>query len=339
MRLAALALAVSAFAVAPGTPAGLPARVEGYLTSVVRPTAAQRQELMDGGPLTSLLDVDPSKEVAVFGAIWIDAPIPRYVELVNDIERLERGGGFKTTRRISSPPRIEDFSQLRLPDQDLRDLRVCRVGACKVKLSEQALQRFRTEVDWDTGNARQEADALMQRLAFEYVMRYLEGGNEQLPVYRDRARPTDLAEEFRAMTGQAPELTTYLPAVHRYLLEYPKVTLPGSTSFLYWQETEFGLKPTIRISHLTIREGVEDTVVVSKMLYATHYFLTGVELRVLLPDPSRGPGFWFMTVSRSRSDGLSGLRGRVLRGRVRSDVLEQTLAGLWRTKQLLEGPR
>ena len=333
--LAALALATAIGAV-PDTVAGLPSRVESYLTSVVRPTAAERQELMRGGPLTRLLDADPNKEVAVFGAIWIDAPISRYVELVKDIERLESGGGFKTTQRISSPPRLEDFSQLRLPDEDLRDLRTCRVGACKVKLGEQALQRFRAEVDWDAANARAAADALMQRLAFEYVTRYLEGGNQRLPVYRDRERPTDLAQEFQSMIDQAPELTAHLPAVHRYLLDFPKVALPGSTSFLYWQETEFGLKPTIRISHLTIREGAEDTVVVSKMLYATHYFLTGVELRVLLPDPPRGPGFWFMTISRSRSDGLSGFRGRVLRGRVRSNVLERSLAGLQRTKQLLE---
>ena len=334
--VAALTLATWALGVVPDTVAGLPSRVESYLTSVVRPTPAERQELMRGGPLTKLLDVDPSKEVAVFGAIRIDAPISRYVELVKDIERLESGGGFKTTQRISSSPRLEDFSQLRLPDEDLRDLRTCRVGACKVKLGEQALQRFRTEVDWDAANARAAADALMQRLAFEYVTRYLEGGNARLPVYRDRERPTDLAQEFQAMVDQAPELTAHLPAVHRYLLDFPKVALPDSTSFLYWQETEFGLKPTIRISHLTIREGVEDTVVVSKMLYATHYFLTGVELRVLLPDPPRGHGFWFMTISRSRSDGLSGFRGRVLRGRVRSNVLERSLAGLQRTKQLLE---
>jgi len=88
---------------------------------------------------------------------------------------------------------------------------------------------------------------------------------------------------------------------------------------LYWQETEFGLKPTIRISHLTIRENPEDTVVTSKMLYASHYFWTGLELRVLMPDPSRGPGFWFVTVKRSRSDGLSGFTGMFVRRRVRSE--------------------
>jgi hypothetical protein len=136
-----------------------------------------------------------------------------------------------------------------------------------------------------------------------------------------------------------PELTTYMPKMRGYLLDYPKVALPESTSFLYWQETVFGLKPTIRISHLTIREGASDTVVTSKMLYASHYFWTGIELRALLPDPPRGQGFWFVTVNRSRSDGLSGFTGMFVRRRVRSEVEDGALASLQSTKRLLEGSR
>ena len=105
------------------------------------------------------------------------------------------------------------------------------------------------------------------------------------------------------------------------------------------KKTEFGLKPTIRISHLTIREGPDDTVVTSKMLYATHYFWTGLEVRVLVPDRSRGPGFWFMTVNRSRSDGLSGFTGLFVRRRVRSEVQDGTVASLKMTKQMLEASR
>jgi hypothetical protein len=134
-----------------------------------------------------------------------------------------------------------------------------------------------------------------------------------------------------------PELTTYLPDVRRYLLEYPRATLPGSTSFLYWQETVFGLKPTIRISHVMIRETPNDAVVTSKMLYASHYFWTGLEVRALLRDLSRGEGFWFVTVNRSRSDGLSGVTGSFVRGRVRSEVQDGALAGLRSTKQRLKG--
>ena len=105
---------------------------------------------------------------------------------------------------------------------------------------------------------------------------------------------------------------------------------------MYWQETEFGLKPTIRISHMTVREGPDDAVVTSKMLYASHYFWTGLEVRALVSDSSRGPGFWFVTVNRSRSDGLSGFTGLLLRGRVTSEVQEGTLSGLRITKQMLE---
>ena len=52
-----------------------------------------------------------------------------------------------------------------------------------------------------------------------------------------------------------PELTTYMPQLRRYLLDFPNAPLPGSTSLLYRQETQFGLKPTMLVSHLVIREG------------------------------------------------------------------------------------
>jgi hypothetical protein len=337
---AAAAGALAAVSLLEGAQPGigrLPARLETYLSNVVRPTASERRQLMSGNPITKLLNFDASKEVAVFGAVWIDAPISRYVEAVKDIENFERGGGFLVTKRISMPPRIDDFSQLHLPEDDVVDLRSCRVGDCELKLGQRGLDRFRREVNWNAGGTQAAADAVMRRLAHEYVTGYLEGGNERLAVYRDNSRPTFVADEFRSMVDQMPELTSYMPNLRAYLLDYPKVALAGATSFLYWQETRFGLKPTIRISHLTIREGADDTVVASKMLYASHYFWTALELRVLVPDPARGSGFWFVTVSRSRSDGLSGFTGLIVRRRVQSEARDGALAALRLTKRRLEG--
>lgn len=314
----------------------LPAGLETYLATVVRPTPAERARLIDGSPLIRLLDADVTKEVAAFGAIWIDAPIRRYVEAVKDIERFERGGRFKVTRRISTPPRLEDFADMHLSAEDVADLRTCRVGDCELKLSQQALQAFRTQVDWKSANPQASADAVMRRLSHDYVTGYLEKGNEQLAVYRDNSRPTFVASEFRSLVDQMPALTSSIPDLRRYLLGYPATTLPGATSFLYWQETQFGLKPTIRISHIVISEGKDDALVASKMLYASHYFWTALELRALLPDPSRGRGFWLVTINRSRSDGLSGFTGFFVRRRVRSDVQAGTLAILNGTKERLE---
>lgn len=301
-------------------------------------TPDERTRLTGGSPVTKLLDVDGS-QVAVFGAVWIDAPIRRYVEAINDIDNFGRRGGVTVTRRIRTPPTLEDFAAMRLPAQDVQDLRTCRVGDCEVKFGAQAIERCKTGVDWKASDAAESANALMRQLALRYVTGYLEGGNPSLAVYRDSQRPTFVAEEFRTLIDRMPELTTFVPEIRRYLLGYPQVGLPDSRSFLYWQEAEFGLKPTIRINHLTIREGPDDTVVASKMLYASHYFWTGLELRALLPDPSRGQGFWFVMDSCSRADGLRGFTAAFVRRRVQSEVQATALTALQSTKQMLEAGR
>ena len=74
------------------------------------------------------------------------------------------------------------------------------------------------------------------------------------------------------------------------------------------------------------------------MIYATHYFWTALELRVLLRDPQRGQGFWFVSESRSRSDGLGGFTGRIIRGKVRGESEKATAALLQLTKRRMEAP-
>jgi len=316
--------------------ASVPQRFEDYLASVVRLTAPERTRLLNGAPVTKLLDADPAREVAVFGAIWVEAPPRRYVEAVKDIETFERGGAFRITKRISDPPRHDDFAAMRLSDEDVKDLRSCRVGDCELKLGQESIEAIRAGIDFSTPAARSAVEAALRERAYDYVTGYREKGNAGLAVYRDGSRPTFVAAEFESIIGRLPSLPEQLPDLRRFLLEYPNATLPRSTDFLYWQETEFGLKPTIRISHLVIQENATETVVASKMLYASHYFWTALELRVLLPDPARGPGFWLITVNRSRSDGLSGFVGSLLRGRVRSEVQKGIVGALTATKKKME---
>ena len=316
--------------------AGLPARLADYVGRHAKLSAAQQQQMIAGQPVTQLLDADPSQEVAVFGAVWIKAPVERYVAAVKDIERFESGANFLVTKRISTPPRIEDFAALRLPADDVADLKSCRVGACELKLSEAALAQLRKEIDWSKPSAQADAERLARRLALDYVSGYLSGGNARLATYRDSSRPTFVGQEFATMIERIPSLTEFLPDLKRYLLDFPKASLPKSESFLYWQEAKFGLKPTIRINHLTITEQPTHVAVASKMLYASHYFWTALELRVLIPDAARGEGFWFVSVNRSRSDGLSGFVGRLIRGKVRSEAEKGMLAVLALTKKRME---
>jgi hypothetical protein len=321
---------------AQGTPRSFPERFERYLAAEVRLTVAERDALLLGGALTKLLPSDESKEVFVFGAVWVDASAAEYVRRVKDIENFEKGSGFRVTKKISNPPLLEDFARIELPDDDVRDLRRCEPSDCAIKLSAKGLEAFRTQVRWGGPTEASDVNGAFRRLAFEYTRGYREGGNARLAVYRDADDPVFVANEFRSMIERAPSLAR-MPDLLKYLLEYPSSPLTGSTEFLYWQEAQFGLKPTIRINHLVIQDRPGQTVIASKLLYASHYFWTALEQRVLQSDPARGSGFWFITISRSRSDGLAGFTGRLVRGRVRSEAQKAAEAVLKVTKAGLEG--
>jgi hypothetical protein len=321
---------------AKGAQPSLPSALASFLTEEAHAAPSERQALLAGNPLVKMLDADPAKEIAVLGAVWVNAPSGLYVEQVRNIEQFERGGAFRITKRISDPPSPDDFAALTISDQDFEDLKDCRIGDCALKLDADGVQTLRAEVDWGKPTAKADARALFRRLALQYVNGYRQGGNANLGVHRDKDRPTFVANEFRSLIERLPRLGAELPDLTRFLLDYPNATLANSTDFLYWQETQFGLRPTIRISHLVIQERPNQTVVAAKMLYASHYFWTALELRVLLLDPARGPGFWLVTINRSRSDGLSGFTGRVIRSRVRSEVEAGTRAALTATKTRLE---
>ena len=113
-----------------------PPRLDDYFTKVLKLSAQERKVLLAGAPLAKNLDADPGKEVAIFGAIWIAAPIATYVAAVRDIENFEKGDSFRVTKKVSEPARIEDFAQLALPDDDVRDMKSCKVGDCELKLSD-----------------------------------------------------------------------------------------------------------------------------------------------------------------------------------------------------------
>jgi hypothetical protein len=316
--------------------APLPARMDAYITKYVQLTPAERAKLLGGTPVVKLLQSEPASEVAAFGAVWINGAPAEYVKLVKDIEQFERGGAFLVTKRISDPPQLADFAALKFSPGDLESLRTCKVGDCEIKLGESALQRLRKAVDWSKPDAAAAAEQIAKQLMLEYSKGYAEAGNDRLAVYRDSGRPTFVATEFKSMIDRLPELSQDLRDLKAYLLGFPKATMPNATSFLYWQEAKFGLKPTIRINHLVIDDRPGGTVIANKLIYASHYFWTALDLRVLMPDASRGPGFWLIQVMRSRSDGLAGFTGSMIRGRVQSEVQKSIDAMLQATKARME---
>ena len=298
----------------------------------------QLQAVEDGEAVAIVLDTSLDREVAVFGVVWVAAPIERYLSLYEDIEEFEASASLQI-RKVSQPPELVDFADMTFPEEDLEDLRDCKVGDCEIKLGQESLEHLRLDVDWSSGDAIDELNAFLRERAFGYAVEYRNGGNQALAVYRDKERPTFVTKEFQGLLENTPLLPLYLPALHRYLLEYPNVELPGAEDFFYWAKNDFGLKPIVRLSHVTIyrppdRDG--QAVIASKQLYSSHYFHTALELRFLIEDAERPGGFYFMNLNRSRSDGLEGFKGLFTRGKVKSGARDGIQKVLEHTKRTLE---
>lgn len=295
-----------------------------------------------GAAIAKLLETPLKREIAVFGIVWIDAPIDFYLEKYEDIENFERGAGVVEIGKFSEPPRAEDFAGLTIPERDMRAIPECKLGDCDVKVSEENLRRLQQEVDWDAPDAPDQAREIVVEMALSYLQAYRRGGNDELAVYRDKKRPNFVASEFQGLLQNSPYVPVYLPDFHRYLLEYPNAALARSREFFYWAKNDFGLQPIIRLNHVTLYRRTDgpdsSAVIASKQLYCSHYFHTALELRYLAKDTARpdARGFFLMTLNRSRADGLTGFQGLFVRGRVRDRTRDGLHSHLEATKRNIE---
>ncbi len=269
-----------------------------------------------GGVVVKVLPTRVKNELAILGTARIRATSEFFLRMYRDIERFETGWGV--TKKLSVPPKLEDFGALEIPEEDRKALRDCKIGDCELKLGEPALEHLRSQVDWNDPGASQKVLEFFRSRALEYAMGYLEGGNAKLGVYRNEGKPTAIADEFRGLLENSPYVMSYRPELHRYLMDYPRASLPGASDFLYWSMVDFGGKPTFHLNHVTIYPlgaGVNETVVIaSKQLYFSHYFHTGLELYTLVKDREHpDDGFYLIALNRYRTDLPGGVFGKMAR--------------------------
>jgi hypothetical protein len=308
-------------------------------------SAADLPALDKGKAVVKSLDTPVRQELAHFGVVYVDAPTERFVDRFGDIERFERGPGIPQIGRFGSPPRLADLASLTLPAKDVTALAACRPGDCDVKLSAAAMTRFRNRVNWSSPDAALQAHEVARELILELVHAYQAKGNAALGHYDDGGKPLPVAEQFRALLTSGTRLPLPVPGLMAYLDEYPRGRLPGAEDFFYWTVVDFGLKPTVRVNHVIIyplaaRPSGVSHVIAIKQLYASHYFHTTLELRYLVDEDRRAGrrGFYLLSITRSRSDGLTGLKGLVLRPIISGRSRDAVRGYLEHVKRQVERP-
>jgi hypothetical protein len=307
-------------------------------------TQAEIAAVDAGRPVAKVLSWGGPSEVYVFGAVHIAGSPERYLRAARDVGRLNGTPGYLGAAELSQNPTEADLRALSLEPDDVQALRRCREDACDVQLPTTSIEAFRDGVDFSTPDALDQANALARPMMLRLLRAYQSGGNAALGDYRDKKHPARVSDQFDAMMERATVLPDLLPELRRYLLDYPKAALLDADSFFYWEKVDFGLKPTIRLNHAVIYRGAAQGrdygVVAIKQLYATHYFHTALDVSVCVDDGATGDarGFYLMTIKGSQQEGLTGVKG----GMLRKVVVDRTRGALERSlgsiKRSIEQP-
>ena len=335
----ALLLLAGAMAADEGRRAWQTLDVRTLLRDVAHFTDADWTAVEKGAPVAKILDTD-SREVAVAGAVRIAAPRERLVARLRDIEHLKRSAVVLDAGRFGNPPSAADVAKIPLEDYSL-DLRGCRPGDCRVRLTAGDIDAFHRSVDWRSDDWRARAAAVWRDVLAKHAMAYITLGRKGLPVYVNKADALSVASELSLLVGNFAFVANYSPEFFAYLKEFGPAKPVGLEETLYWTKEDFGIRPIFRISHQVLRaeSGGSAVLTATNQVYADHYLdaALGVTMAVEILDDGAGRAFYLVAVNRARTRSLSGILRRMVRGTVQNrsrDAMRQILSA---AKSGLEG--
>ena len=259
------------------------------------------------------------REISVVGVVRIVDDRERLVRWIRDVEGFRKAADLGVSRKLSSPPTINDFGDLALDAGELAALQRCQPGDCALRLGDGAIARFRTDVDWAAPDAGRRANLVMRQLMLAYAEAYLRGGDHALGAAHNERKPRAVAEEFRTLIRGATNLYALANPLATYLERFPAASGLPVEQFLYWAKGGVGTEPSITLHHLVIqREPGGNIFIANKQLYASRYIDAGL-LVLWLATPPDGQGYYLLAGMRGRSGLLEGLTARLLRGRIEEE--------------------
>jgi len=276
-----------------------------------------------GNPVVKALESPDRLEIAVFGIVSIGVPRSFYVGRAVNFPVALRDPSRLHFALFSEPAAASDLNDFSLPHADVQDLASCHSGACRIKLSAEAITRARAVIDLTAPSADSVTSAYFRGRIVDYVTAYRTRGNSALIVYNDAPSQAAAAQVFDGILSHSPYMYQYAPSLERYLKNYPNDRPPGVSEAIFWSDDDLpGLKPTLTITHEVVYAPPElpgSTLLALKLLYADHFLDGALDLRTVVDQVGTGAGspagIYLVVLRRLHFDDLSGplnVRRRVI---------------------------
>lgn len=297
------------------------------------------ESLANGEIVVRELSPEDPREIAFTGAVKIRAPrdvvfeaFRRAIEAQEKEIAISRGNFRK-------PPSGRDLAKLQIEDGEIRSLASCEKGDCDWSLSGELIDKIREGVDWNSGDSEARASDLFKEVLAGYTADYLKNGDGSLMVYEDDPEPLDLKDEYRSLLENLLLLDELAPEFLGYLREFPRKQLEGTDDFVSWSNVQIGLKPVIVNTHTIFYKketgGTPQAFIISKQIYANHYFHSSLALTSFVSIPSGEGQFdtYVFFSSHSRTGALSGTLGQIARSAVDGQAESKLTSALEDTKR------
>ncbi len=316
--MTAAALLVLIIAAKPGYSQSNP-KLQKFFQQDIGLTPEQIAAVENGQPVAKTMPSRTPAEVFLVGAIYINAAPESYLKFAQDFDRLRKLPNYLALGVFSNPPQLTDLKGFTFDDDDLKAVRNCKPGNCLIQMPASSIEDLQKSIDWSATDADEQVNQHLQRTALVGLRAYQSEGNQALGSYNDKRDPTEVPKQFAYMLSYTKALPQNLPDFYQYLLSYPKGKPASVDGTFYWARVKFGLKPTLRIVQMiTLRGGTADPVayaVAEKQLYASHYFETALDLSFCVRPNGDGkrPGFYLIMAMGSEQQGLTGVKGSIVR--------------------------
>lgn len=305
---------------------------EGFLKKYFSFSSGEQADLEKREVVSKVLPHGPNTEVALMGATRLSVPKEYVVERIHNIKTLKKG---KEILQIGTLSKLEldDVKEMTLDQKDLDGMKDCKVGDCDLKLPAEWIKQYQKETDSHSKDYARQANAVMRQLIVDYAKDYTDKGNEAMIVYHCDKDPVPLADEFQGILFQSTYLSSYAPDFYEYLKELPKLSLENTESYLYWTKEQFGFRPVITVTDVTIHrrmiEGATEYLIASKQIFADHFYRGSMGLSFVMDDPQNSKGCLLIYINRSRIGALggflSGLRRAIAVPRIRKGLEENMM--------------
>lgn len=307
-----------------------------WFRSALTVSSDQQRRLDDGDVLIEPLPAS-GKQVGFFAAVAVRADPDVLLDRLRHLTEFREGPTTPITRQFSSPPRLDDLAELTLPEKDLENLRGCRPGDCRLKLTADEIAHLRKAVQRGDADWKQAAQSAFREIVLERLRTYQQRGLSGLAPYVSSNKPLKLGDRFDALLQQMTVLREQLPEVASYLGRYPTVTQPDIDVAFYWT-IEHLRKPVVTVRQVVIlhgrgEAGRPEVLSVDKQLFALHYVDAQLSLTALVRGARQN---YLVHVNYSEIDLLDGFVAWLRRLLIERGVQKEARGLLFETRRRLE---